>query len=374
MSDFDITYEEVKKWDEKSKFTFSKAKVRRYVVLCVGVVATVVVSLFQVGWNPSKIGWEVFFANTALLLFLGIYGIFFGENEGNNLFKNIITGVYQTARDTFLDVVEEIIALNFADALPDYISWRYQKDYENECKMRLLSVRIFDTSILDLQDEQIEMLRDRPLKISDKIYYSKLSEEQYEVVQDIRCGRVFVDYIDDYNYFLNDEESGKEQQATRAKNANKRKEKISWQQRITRVLMIAIVAFIIAGFFKKVADGGAGGGDPVAEAEAKFQAIRDLVSRICCLVVSIASGFNTARLLNLEDVFVLKYKTSYDKVFLCSMKNGTFKPVDYKAKAKADYEQYEKEEEEAKKNVVTPVVEEPEENKVPMLEDKTIYQ
>ena len=344
---------------KKAKATFSKAKLSRYIGLFGVIIATIVLSLFQVGWNPSKIGWEVFFANTALLLFLGVYGIFFGENEGNNLFKNMITGVFQTTRDAFLEIVNSITTKGYTDALPDYIIWRYQKDYENECKLKLLAVRLFDKTILELSDAQIEELRQHPIEIDENTHYSRISQEQYEVIKQIRDGKVFLDYIDDYNFYLVEENNDSEQMVTRVKKTNKRKEKISWQQRITRVLMIVIVAVIVAGFFKKVSETGEGAND------AKFQAIRDLVSRISCLVVSIASGFNTARLLNLEDVFVLKYKTAYNKVFYCSMENGTFVPTNYQDKAKAEFEKYKKDEKEAIKNVVEP--------EIVMIEDKTIY-
>ena len=354
---------------KKVKSTFSKAKMSRYIGLLAVIVATVVLSLWQVGWNPEKIGWETFFANTSLLLFLGIYGIFFGENEGHNLFKNMITGVYQTTRDAFLNVVDKITEKSYTDALPDYITWRYQKDYENECEMKLLAVRLFDKTILDLSDEQIEELRRHPIEVGTDKHYSRISEEQYKVISDIRSGRVFVDYIEDYNFYLVEENSSSEQMVTRVKRTNKRKEKISWQQRLTRVLMIGIVAFILAGFFRKVAENG---GDPNVEAEAQFQAIRDLVSRISCLVVSIASGFNTARLLNMEDVFVLKYKTSYDEVFYCCMENKTFIPINYQEKAKAEFEKFKKEEEEAKNNVITPEIANSV-TSVTMIEDKTIY-
>lgn len=346
---------------KKAKSTFSKAKLSRYLGLFGVIVATVVLSLFQVGWNPAKIGWEVFFANTAFLLFLGIYGIFFGENEGTNLFKNMITGVFQSTRDAFLDIVNKITEKSYTDALPDYITWRYQKDYDNECKLRLLAVRIFDSSVLDLSDEQLEELRHHPIEIDKNTHYSKLSDEQYETIREIRDGKVFIDYIDDYNFYLVEENNSDEQMATRVKKSNKRKERISWQQRISRVVMIVVVAVIVAGFFKQVSGGTA---DEIEEA--RFQAIRDLVSRVSCLVVSIASGFNTARLLNLEDVFVLKYKTAYNKVFYCCMENKTFVPINYQEKAKNDFEKYQKERQEAIANVVQPEVE----NGVKMIEEK----
>ena len=338
----------------KAKNAFNRAQFSRYIGFLGVVVATVVISLYQVGWDPEEIGWNVFVANTALLLFLGVYGLFFGEGEGSSFFKKIITGAYQAARTLFLDIVDAIKKKNYTDALPDYIVWRYQKDYDNTCKMKMLSVRLFDMSILDLPDDKIEELRLKHVKIDDNTYYSKISDEQYKVIRQIKDGEVFVDYIDDYNFFLNDENTDGEQQATRVKNTPKRKEKITWKQRISRVLMIFLVALIFAGFFKE-----AYGSDAETAAEqvaAQQQAIRTLLTRISTLVVSIAAGINTARLLNLEDIFVLKYKKSYDEVFFTCMENKTFIPVDYKAKAKADYEEQERKEEEARKNVVIPEV------------------
>lgn len=338
----------------KAKNAFNRAQFSRYIGFIGVVIATVVISLYQVGWDPTKIGWNVFVANTALLLFLGIYGLFFGEGEGGSFFKRIITGAYQVARSLFLDIVDAIKKKNYTDALPDYIVWRYQKDYDNTCKMKMLSVRLFDMSILDLPDEKIEELRTKHIKIDENTYYSKISDAQYKVIRQIKSGEIFVDYIDDYSFFLNDENTDGEQQATRVKNTPKRKEKITWKQRISRVVMIFLVALIFAGFFKEAY--GSGAESAAEQAAAQQQAIRTLLTRISTLVVSIAAGINTARLLNLEDVFVLKYKKSYDEVFFTCMENKTFIPVDYKAKAKADYEEQVRKEEEAIKNVITPEV------------------
>jgi len=332
----------------KAKNAFNRAQFSRYIGFIGVIVATVVISLYQVGWDPSKIGWSGFIANTALLLFLGIYGLFFGEGEGGSFFKRMITGAYQAARSLFLDIVNKITKKNYTDALPDYIVWRYQKDYENTCKMKMLSVRLFDKSILDLPDDKIEELRIKHIKIDENTYYSKISEEQYKVIRAIKDGEIFVDYIDDYNFFLNDENVDGEQQATRVKNTEKRKTKITWRQRISRVIMIFIVALIFAGFFK---DAYSSGGD-----DAQAQAIRTLLTRLSTLLISIAAGINTARLLNMEDIFVLKYKTSYDTVFYTCMENKTFVPVDYKQQAKKNYEEQEKREKEAAAKVITPEV------------------
>lgn len=350
-------------WFE-AKNAFNKAQFSRYIGFLGVVIATVVISLYQVGWDPEKIGWNVFIANTALLLFLGIYGLFFGEGEGGSFFKRMVTGAYQVARSLFLDIVDAIKKKNYTDALPDYIVWRYQKDYDNTCKMKMLSVRLFDMSILDLPDEKIEELRTKHIKIDENTYYSKISDAQYKVIKQIKSGEIFVDYIDDYNFFLNDENTDGEQQATRVKNTPKRKEKITWKQRISRVVMIFLVALIFAGFFKEAY--GSGAESAAEQAAAQQQAIRTLLTRISTLVVSIAAGINTARLLNLEDIFVLKYKTSYDTVFFACMENKTFVPIDYKAKAKADYEEQERKEKEAAANVVIPEV--LEDNGIPQIE------
>lgn len=332
--------EQPKTFWEKAKSAFNRAKLSRYLSFFAVISGTVILSLYQVGWDPFRIGWEVYVANTALLLFLGIYGLFFGENEGGNLFKTLITGAFQTARDEFLDRVDDVVDKGYADALPDYIVWRYQTDYANACKMKLMSVRVFDSSVLDLNKDDLGRLRTAPLKVGEH-YYSQLSEEQYQTIIDIQDGKLFVDYIDDYTFFLNDEDGGGEQQVTRVKNTPKRKEKITWKQRLTRVFMILIVSLILAGFFKKAWEGG--------DVET---ANRELVTRLTDLIVSVASGINIARLLNLEDVFVLKFKASYLGLFYVSMENKSFVPTNYEEKAKKEYEEYEKKQAEEAAEVV----------------------
>ena len=337
---------------DKAKNAFNKAKLSRYLGFAAVLTATVVISLYQVGWDPFRIGWQTYVASTALLLFLGIYGLFFGENEGGSAYRTRITGAFQSARDAFLEAVKKVVDKGYADSLPDYIVWRYKNDYDNACKMKLMSVRVFDHGVLDLSKDDIGRLKLAPLKIEDH-YYSQLSEEQYQAVMDIMEGKVFVDYIDDYTFYLNDSDGGDEQQVTRVKNTPKRKEKITWKQRISREFMILIVSLILAGFFKQAWEGDT---DP---------ATRDLLSRLCTLIVSVAGGVNTARLLNLEDVFVLKYKESYLALFLASMENRTFVPVDYQEKAKMEYEEYERKMKEAAESVVDPIGETPQ--SVPML-------
>ena len=120
--------------------------------------------------------------------------------------------------------------------------------------------------------------------------------------------------------------------------------------------MIVIISLIIAGFIKESASGNS-------------EATQQLVSRITVLLGSVASGINTARLLNLEDVFVLEYKTSYDKIMYYSVKNGSYIPVDHKEKAKKEVEEYKKTIEEAKANVVEPEVAE---GNIMLLQNKDI--
>ena len=340
---------------DKARAAFNRAQISRYIGLLTVVTLTIVISIWSVGWNPAKIGWEKFLANTSLLLFLGIYGLFFGENEGGSYFKKALTGIYQVVRDAFLAIVEAIKRKAYIDSLPDYIVWRYQKDYEYTCKMKMLSVRVFDPSVCDLTDEQIETLRREPLEISESKHYSRLSEKQYNAVRAIKNGEIFVDYIDDFNFYLVEEASDGKQMVTQVKETDERKEKIKWQQRLSRIGLIALLALILAGFFIDYIPRENMTPEQLAEFKAQqIQAIKELFSRISCLIVSNVSGFHTARLLNLQDVFVLKYKISYLTVFEGCMDNKTFVPTDVETKAKEEYDKFKKEKEEALKNVVTP--------------------
>lgn len=313
---------------EKAKMAFNRANASRYLGFAGVVTATVVISLYQVGWNPWLIGWQTFIANTMILLFLGTYGIFFGESEGGSFFKKMITGLYQKVKYKFEYWVDRITREGYIDTFPDYITWRYQKDCDHIYHMKLLSVRIFDDAVLDLTKEQIEELRKHPLEVNGHPF-SMISDEQYAAIMDIIEGRVFVDYIDDYNFYIMETANDGVQQVTKVKQTDKRKEKISWKQRISRILMIAIVALIFAGFFKQ----------PYGDGSAADQT-SVLFSRLTVLLGSIASGINTARLLNLEDIYVLEYKVSYDKVMYYSIKNKSFVPVNYLEKAREDVDAY----------------------------------
>ena len=327
----------------KAKQAINKAKLSRYLTLITIIIGVVIISLYQVGWSPDRIGWSTFIANTALLLFLGVYGMLFGENEGLNAFKASRIGLFQKVKEKLDDIRLKIIEKSYIDQVPDYMVWRYQKDYENKCNMHLLSAKVFDKTVLDLTDEQLLELTKHAQEFNGEPF-SKLSEEQYKAVLDVREGRVTLDYIDDYNFFIMETADDGDEQATKVKNTNKRKEKISWKQRISRVLMIAIVAVILAGFFKQ---------DP-SSAQAAADRTSLLFSRLSTLLGSIASGINTARLLNLEDIFVMEYKVSYNTVMYNCFENKTFVPLDVKEKARKEVEEFKEKEEEAKKNVVMP--------------------
>ncbi len=324
---------------QKAKTAFNKAKASRYATLLVVVVATVIISLYQVGWRPDLIGWSAFIANTALLLFLGVYGMFFGETEGTNMFKQMPTGLFQKIKEKLDNIRAQIVSKGYLDKMPDYIVWRYQKDYENKCKMHLLSAKVFDNDLLKLTDEQLNELRYKAMEINGEPF-SKISDVQYQAIMDVRDGRVTLDYIEDHNFFIMETANDGVEQATRVKNTAKRKEKISWKQRVSRILFIVIIAVILAGFFKENPQGG--GADRTSM----------LLSRLSTLLGSIASGFNTARLLNLEDIFVMEYKLSYNTVMFYSIENGTYVPLDIKEKARKDVEEQKKKDEEAIKNVV----------------------
>lgn len=330
MSDdkLEETAQKTLSFKEKAKMAFNRANASRYLGFAGVVTATVVISLYQVGWNPWLIGWQTFIANTMILLFLGTYGIFFGESEGGSFFKKLITGLYQKIKYKFEYWVDRITREGYIDTFPDYITWRYQKDCDHIYHMKLLSVRIFDDAVLDLTKEQIEELKKHPMEVNGHPF-SMISDEQYAAIMDIIEGRVFVDYIDDYNFYIMETANDGVQQVTKVKQTDKRKEKISWKQRISRILMIAIVALIFAGFFKQ----------PYGDGSAADQT-SVLFSRLTVLLGSIASGINTARLLNLEDIYVLEYKVSYDKVMYYSIKNKSFVPVNYLEKAREDVDAY----------------------------------
>lgn len=316
---------------------FNRIKISNFISLMVIITMIVVFSLWSVGWDPNRIGWEKFLVNLAFLLFLGIYGLFFGESTGINYFKTLVTGLYQATREKFVEQVDKIIEKGYGNALPEYITWRYQKDYKAECNRRLLGVRIFNNRVLELSNEEIEQLHNEPIEkvwsenspYPNRIeHFSRLSDPQYETVKSIITGEIKIDYIDDYNFFLTDTKSTDEPFVKRIKSAEKRKMKMTWSNRISKLSLIFLFALI-----------GAGIGTDKATGQDGAQTILNLVQRLSVLTTTIVCGFNTARLLNNEDVEVLKFKTSYLSVFYATMENKQFH-FDYEEKAKQEYDAY----------------------------------
>lgn len=336
------------------KSIFNRVKLSNFISLIAILAMIIAFSIWSVGWDPKQIGWSIFAVNLAFLLFLGVYGLFFGETTGTNFFKTLITGAYQNARELWIIVRDKITDKGYSHHLPEYMVWRYQKDYEAECKRRLSSLRIFNKRVLDLSEDEIEQLHKEPIEkkwsadspYPNKIeHFSRLSDEQYQLVKDIISGKVNIDYIEDYNFYLVDSNSTEEQFVTQIKNAEKTKMKILWKQRFSKLLLIALFAIIGAGIAIDKANG-----------QTNSQTIINLIQRISVLVTSIICGFNTARLMNKEDVKVLNYKTSYLTVFFSSVENKEYTPLDYEEKAKREYEKNERVKQEFINSIVDPEI------------------
>lgn len=330
------------------KIALNRVKLSNFISLLVIVGMIIVFSLWSIGWNPNKIGWEIFVVNLAFLIFLGIYGLFFGETTGGNYYRTLVTGAYQAARENVLDLIERILEKGYSDALPEYITWRYQRDYIAECNRVLLSVRIFNSRILELSNDEIERLHESPIEKTwgnDSPYpgkvehFLKLSDPQYEVVKAILNGEVKVDYIDDYNFYFMDTKSTNGSIVTKIKTTEKRKIGILWGQRLSKIALIALFAIIGAGVAVDniIGQGGA-------------ETFLNLMQRLAVLTTSILCGFNTARILNLEDVDVFKYKSSYLSVFYSAMENKQFVPTDYEELARKEYELHQREKEKIENN------------------------
>lgn len=326
------------------KTLFNRSQFVDFISLFAVLVLTIVLSLLTVGWDITKIGWRAYIVNLSFLLFLGIYGLFFGEKRGRTFFKTWIRGAYQAAKMGFLLIKNKIVNDGYADSLPDYLPWRYEKECQAAYKMKLASVKLFDMRILDLSDEDYSRLKREHIEVTigqEKVYFMKLSQKQIAVVDMLRAGELEIDYIEDYNYFLMDTPSDNIRIEKKVKESENRKRRIEKRQRISKLSYIVLFSIIAAGIFIDQLTGQSGA-----------QTAVNLLSRITTLTTSVICGFNTARILNLIDIEVLRFKTSYDEVFYAAMKNGTFHKINYQEVAKEAFDKQEKEKEEALKNVV----------------------
>ena len=102
-----------KSFKNKIKTLMNRSQIADILTLAFVLALTIVLSILSVGWDIMKISWNTYAVNLSFLLFLGIFGLFYGEKNGRSFFKNYIAGAYQFAKELFTAVREKIINKKF---------------------------------------------------------------------------------------------------------------------------------------------------------------------------------------------------------------------------------------------------------------------
>lgn len=293
---------------------------------------------------------EGFWGDLVLSVALCVYCLYFGIPEAKNYYQKKENGRYQRAMTDFLSVRKECLLKDtqFNQWLDNY----YEKN-KTDYYLSILSLHgSIKQEVLDLDYSELINLSHPYKKVWDDTefagrkptYFRSMTDEQIEIIRDIYKGKIKVERIpDDFFKTLNGKVVTSEYIA-QAK-ANK---KNTWQYVsliLFRLLLVVAFSVVLTIFGVKISD--------AATKEETLNRVIQMITRIWNMSTSFVYGFTVGRIMTLNESQTLEYKFRVNSEFL---NDKTFVAISDEEIAKKEFEKYEKEIEETKKNVIVPEV------------------
>ena len=293
---------------------------------------------------------SAFWGDLAVSSALCVYCLYFGVPEGRNFYQKKENGRYQNALNQFKDIRTQVGGKDYA--FTQWLEKYYQSNKRDFYRAVLSSHGNINYQVLDLDIHEIDLLR-KPYKKSweetefkgrKDTYFRSLDEKQIKLVQNIFAGKVtFARIPDDFFKTMN----GKVITSEYAKQAeeNKKRQATYFIMILGRLIMIGVIAFVFNAFALEISK--AEGGEEI------MQRTISTVSRVWTMASSFVYGLSLGRVMVLDDSRTIEYKARVNAEFLA---DKDFKPLNEEELAKAEYDKYSKEMEEAKKNIVQPTL------------------
>lgn len=291
---------------------------------------------------------DSFWGDLAVSASLCVYCLYFGVPEGKNFYQKKENGRYQNALNLFKDMRGQASGKDFA--FNQWLEKYYQKNKNDFFRAILSSHGNITPLVLDLDYHEIDLLKnpykknweETEFKGRKDTYFRSLDKNQIELVKKIFEGKINFSRIpDDFFKTMNGKVVTSEY--ARQAEANKKHTMGYVMMIIGRLLLIFAIAFVFNAFAVEVSK--ANGGSEIVERTI------NTISRIWTMASSFAYGFSLGRVMTMNDSATIEYKARVNKEFI---EDKTFKPLNEEEEAKKEYEDYQKQLEEAKKNTLTP--------------------
>lgn len=321
----------------------------RLASLLFGLLLIVLITVAQLGIDPEKLNLLDWLANTLILIFIMVFGLLMGESIFYDRQREKSDGLYSVWLTKLQKLLEEInpFSIHFSQWYRDF-TLKELRDKKIEMLIKGEVDAEYAEAIVDkVKLSDLEELGKRAIKIGD-VFIEQQNPVQIEAIRYVLEGNVKLN-ASKPSYFLSafDDADAKYE----SEQGRQYKKEIAFNKQFNRGFKIVstVVISAIWGMFtvRDFMDG------------ADMQAWMNLVTRVFALVSSLFSGGISSVTTVKIEAKAFRNKYSVVSKFKHAFISGSFVPVSANEKAKAHYEKYLKELEEAKNNVVDPEVEEP---------------
>lgn len=345
---------------QKIKEINLKAAMRVFAVFWM-LLLIIVMTLTNIGIDKT-FDWVKWLGNSMILFGITVFGLLIGESSGIDFQKNRPNGLFRMALrayDEFRRTIEDII-IYFPLFYDWYVPQRIQRANIDFLIRGGMKNDKAETIVQYCTAEDYFELQAHAIKKVDgekEIYIGKLLPREIEPVRMVLYGEVKFKQSGSAYYLQALAESN---QADIMEVGEVIRESRAIRRRLNRTVRIVAGLFISLGIGILAVNEVMKGNDA--------QGWVNLISRISNLFTALLSGY----LSGVDDVIkqadAIENKTEVLKIFKVSYDKHLFEIYSGQEQAKREYEEYEKEMEEAKTNVVDP---EPVDNEPLQIEDKT---
>lgn len=324
-----------------------------------GVVLIVLMTIANLGL-VEEFNWLKWLGNSLILLGIMVFGLYMGESTGDEKAKRNPKGLYQESLSEYSAKRKEVdgVIVYFMQFFQWFLPQQLEEKKLNYLIMNNVSVTkaqniINYCTIADYNDLCNRVVQ----KVDDngnKVLIRQLQEFEKESVYEVLSGKVKLD-ASVPNYYLT--AFGDSNTKSVLEVGKQLDRDISFNRVSNRTIKIAsALAISLIWGLTEVKD--------FVQAD-NVEAWVNLISRITALFTSFFSGYlsKTVEVKLLAEK--IKNKTLVLNIFKNSLDKGQFKPKTEEEIAKDEYDEYLKELEETKNNIIDPI------NEVKLLEDNT---
>ena len=318
--DREITSEER---DYEEKPTVNKFRLLIWAVYLIVNIVTIVLSLWQVGFDFDKIVWDTLASD--MLINDSIILIMFtvADKDGDLLFRDSPRYPYYHNLKKLLERSWRVMRRGLSFAFSEYCRLQFIKKRKDYFTTILQDNGMHDIRIMDLTYEEIDGLLDKPL-LKDMggvtLGFDTLLPEQVIILKDVKSGKYKYREIPS-NWYLEETKTDQADSYRTYANAPKERKRRRRVSFIFRFISAGLISILLAALFRE-------NDVPTIDAVIKMS------MRIGTAVVSIISGYISRYNLVKEESDECSYKYHQIDQFFSDYESGVFVPTNLTEKIK----------------------------------------